>query len=93
MDIVESTIESIQNKNTKILGLFGTYIIVIIAIIFNLVTKLIKQFKLITACYFLYDTFNYHIFHYSRFIIVHHITTVLNINLTSNNMNNSCALL
>ena len=41
----------------------------------------------------LYDTCDYHILHYSKLIIVHHITTVLIVNLTSKRMNNSCALL
>ena len=37
----------------------------------------------------LYDTCNYHILHYSKLIIVHPITTVLIVNLTSKRMNNS----
>ena len=41
----------------------------------------------------LYDTCDYHILHYSKLIIVHRITTVLIVNLTSKRMNNSCALL
>ena len=50
--IVESTIESIQNKNTIIFRLFATYIIILhivnITITFNLVIISIKQLKLIT---------------------------------------------
>ena len=41
----------------------------------------------------LYDTCNYNILHNSKLIIVHPITTVLIVNLTSMRMNNSCALL
>ena len=45
--IIESTIESIQNNNTKILKLFATYIIIIlhivsITILFNLMIIVIK---------------------------------------------------
>ena len=36
----------------------------------------------------LYDTCNYHILHYSKLIIVHPITTVLIVNLTSKRMGN-----
>ena len=39
----------------------------------------------------LYDTCNYHILHYSKLIIVHPITTVLIVDLTSKRMNNFCA--
>ena len=38
-----------------------------------------------------YDTCDYHILHYSKLIIVHPITTVLIVDLTSTRMNNSCA--
>ena len=88
--IVESTIESIQNKNTKI----QTYIT------YNLYNHYIqfsdyfnKIFKIITTYSMLYDTCDYHTLHYSKLIIVHPITTVLIVNLTSKRMNNSCALL
>ena len=37
----------------------------------------------------LYDTFNYHILQFLKLIIVHHITTVLVIDLTSKRINNS----
>ena len=86
---VESTIESIQNKNTKI----QTYIIIYATIIYNLMIILIKYAKLITTYSMLYDICNYHILHYSKLIIVHLITTVLIVNLTSKGMNNSYALL
>ena len=73
--IVESTIESLQNKNTKIQTI----------ITHNLYTHYIQ--------YPLYDTCDYHILHYSKLIIVHPITTVPIVYLTSKRMNNSCALL
>ena len=41
----------------------------------------------------LYDTFNDQIFHHSKSVTVHHITTVLIVDLTSKRVNNSCALL
>ena len=53
----------------------------------------IKYLKLITTYSMLYDTCDYHILHYSKLIIVHPITTVLIVNLTSKRMVNSCALL
>ena len=53
----------------------------------------IKYLKLITTYSMLYDTCDYHILHYSKLIIVHPITTVRIVNLTSKRMNNSCALL
>ena len=37
----------------------------------------------------LYDTCDYHILHYSPLITLHHITTVLIVDLTSKRMNNS----
>ena len=42
-------------------------------------------------CYTIIYTFNYHILHYLKLIIVHPITTVLIVDLTFNRMNNSCA--
>ena len=95
--IVESAIESLQNKNTIIFRLFATYIIILhiidITIIFNLVIISIKKLKTITTYSMLYDTCNYHILHYSKLIIVHPITTILIVDLTSKRMNNSCELL
>ena len=88
--IVESTIESTQNKSRKI----QTYITYNLCnIIYNLVIISIKYVKLIATYSMLYDTCDYHILHYSKLIIVHHITKVLIVNLTSKRMNNSCALL
>ena len=72
--IVESTLESIQNKNRKIQTLLH---IIYVTIIYNLVIISIKYVKLITTYSMLYDTCNYHILHYSKLIIVHRITTVL----------------
>ena len=88
--IVESTIESLQNKNTKIKtnithNLYNHYIQ--FSDYFN------KIFKLITTYSMLYGTCNYHILYYSKLINVHPITTVLIVNLTSKRMNSSCALL
>ena len=88
--IVESTIESMQNKTQKYRHVLH---IIYITTISNLVIILIKYIKLITTYYMLYDTCDYHILHYSKLIIVHPITTVLIVNLTSKRMNNSCALL
>ena len=89
--ILESTIESIQNKNRNI----QTYITYNLCnhYIYILVIISIKYVKLITTYSMLYDTCDYHILHYSKVIIVHRITTVLTVNLTSKRMNNSCALL
>ena len=53
----------------------------------------IKYLKLIPTYSMLYDTCDYHILHYTKLIIVHPITTVLIVDLTSKRMNNSCALL
>ena len=95
--IVKSTNESVKNKNTKILTLFGTYVYyikVIITIIFHLVNISLKQLKLIITYFtMLYDTCDYHILNYSKLINVYLITTVRIANLTSKSMNNSCALL
>ena len=54
---------------------------------------LIKCLKLVTTYSMLYDTCDYHILPNSKLIIVHPITTVHIVNLTSKRMNNSCALL
>ena len=89
--IVESTIESIQNNNRK--KYRHILYIVYVTIIYNLVIILMKYVKLITTYSMSYDTCDYHILHYSKLIIVHRITTVLIVNLTSKRMNNSCALL
>ena len=94
--IVESAIESLQNKNTNntlIICYIHILHIIDITIIFNLVIISIKYLKLITTYSMLYDTCNYHILYYSKLIIVHPITTVLIVDLTSKRMNNSCALL
>ena len=89
--IIESTIESIQNKNRNIQA-YITYNLCN-HYIYKLVIISIKYVKLITTYSMLYDTCDYHILHYSKVIIVHRITTVLTVNLTSKRMNNSCALL
>ena len=88
--IVESTIESIQKTPQKYRHILH---IIYITIIYNLVIILIKYLKLITTYSMLFDTCNYHILHYSKLIIVHPISTVLIVNLTSKRVNNSCALL
>ena len=60
--IVESTIESIQNKNRK----KQTHITLYVTIKYNLVIISIKYVKLITTYSMLYDTCDYHILHYSK---------------------------
>ena len=70
ISIVESTIESIQNKTEKYRHILY---IIYVTIIYNLVIISIKYVKLITTYSMLYDTCDYHILHYSKLIIVHRI--------------------